>query len=59
MVITEEVQPGDHYVSGSARLMKIMAKQVTNSVRTSKLPDGQCTQTGKEDSEGPSRSLLS
>jgi hypothetical protein len=35
-------------VPGSARLMKIMAKQATNRVSTIKLPDGQCTQTGKE-----------
>jgi hypothetical protein len=35
-------------VPGSARLMKIMAKQATNRVSTIKPPDGQCTQTGKE-----------
>jgi hypothetical protein len=35
-------------LSGSARLMKIMAKQVTNKVSTFKLPDDQYTQTGKE-----------
>jgi hypothetical protein len=34
-------------VPGSARLMKIMAKQATNRVSTIKLPDGQYTQTGK------------
>jgi hypothetical protein len=28
--------------------MKIMAKQATNKVSTIKLPNGQCTQTGKE-----------
>jgi hypothetical protein len=35
-------------VLGGARLKMIMAKQVTNKVSTIKLPDGQCTQTGKE-----------
>jgi hypothetical protein len=35
-------------VTGSARLMKIMAKQATNKVSTIKLPDKQYTQTGKE-----------
>jgi hypothetical protein len=35
-------------VPGSARLMRIMAKQVTNRVSTVKLPEGQHTQTGKE-----------
>jgi hypothetical protein len=28
--------------------MKIMAKQATTRVSTVKLPDGQCTQTGRE-----------
>jgi hypothetical protein len=37
---------------GSARLMKIMAKEATNRVSTIKLPDGQCTQTGRETLEG-------
>jgi hypothetical protein len=35
-------------VPGSARLMKITAKQATNRDSTIKLPDGQCTQTGRE-----------
>jgi hypothetical protein len=35
-------------VPGSARLMKVMAKQATNKVSTIKLPDGKHTQTGKE-----------
>jgi hypothetical protein len=34
-------------VPGSARLMKIMAKQATSRVSIIKLPDGQCTKTGK------------
>jgi hypothetical protein len=34
--------------SGSARLIGIIAKQVTNRVSTIKLPDGQCTQIGRE-----------
>jgi hypothetical protein len=34
-------------VLGSARLMKIMAKQATSKVGTIKLPDGQYTKTGK------------
>jgi hypothetical protein len=33
-------------ILGSARLMKI--KQATNRISTIKLPDGQCTHTGKE-----------
>jgi hypothetical protein len=35
-------------VPGSARLMKIMAKQASNKVSTMKLSNGQYTQTGKE-----------
>jgi hypothetical protein len=35
-------------VAGSVRLMKIMAKHATNRISIIKLPDGQCTQTGKE-----------
>jgi hypothetical protein len=35
-------------VPGSARLMRIMAKQATNKVSTVKLPNGQQTETGKE-----------
>jgi hypothetical protein len=35
-------------VPGSARLMKVMAKQATNQVSTIKLPDGKHTQTRKE-----------
>jgi hypothetical protein len=48
MVVIQEVLTGYHYVPGSARLMKIMAKDVTNRVTTIKLPDGQWTQTGRE-----------
>jgi hypothetical protein len=35
-------------VTGSARLMRIMAKQETNRVRTVKLPNGQQTESAKE-----------
>jgi hypothetical protein len=35
-------------VPGSARLMKIMAKQTTNRASTIKISDGQYTQTGRE-----------
>jgi hypothetical protein len=35
-------------VPGSARLMRIMAKQATNKVSTIRLPNGQYTQTGRE-----------
>jgi hypothetical protein len=35
-------------VPGSARLMKIMAKQASNKVSTIKLLNGQHTETGKE-----------
>jgi hypothetical protein len=35
-------------VPSSARLMKVMAKQATNTVSTIKLPNGQQTETWKE-----------
>jgi hypothetical protein len=35
-------------VPGSARLMKIMAKQATNRVSIITLPDARCTRTGRE-----------
>jgi hypothetical protein len=35
-------------VLGNFRLMKVMAKELTNRVRTIKLGDGQYTQTGEE-----------
>jgi hypothetical protein len=35
-------------VPGSARLMRVMAKQANNQVSTIRLPDGKHTQTGKE-----------
>jgi predicted Mrr-cat superfamily restriction endonuclease len=44
----EEVLPEINDVPGSARLMKVMAKQATNKVSTIKLPDGKHTRTGKE-----------
>jgi hypothetical protein len=44
----EEVLPEINDVLGSARLMRVMAKQATSRVSTIKLPDGKHTQTGKE-----------
>jgi hypothetical protein len=44
----EEALPGISDVPGSARLMKIMAKQATNKVSTIKPPNGQYTGTGRE-----------
>jgi hypothetical protein len=39
---------GINDVSGSARLMRIIAKQATNTISNVKLPNGQQTKTGKE-----------
>jgi hypothetical protein len=39
-------------IPGSARLMKIMAKQATYKVSSIELPNGQCTQSGKESMKG-------
>jgi hypothetical protein len=44
----EEVLQEINDVPGSARLMKVMAKQATNKVSAIKLPDGKHNQTGKE-----------
>jgi hypothetical protein len=47
MILMEGVLPGDNDVPGSARLIRVMAKQATNRVSTVKLPNGQLTESGK------------